>query len=227
MMQNSLQSDVALACEQAEALMTEGERVVIAVAGPPASGKSTLAESMVSAFNERVPGSVPRAALLPMDGYHLDNSLLEARRLLARKGAPETFNAIGFCDSVKQLKTACWETFHPTFDRHMDLSIASSIAIHPETPFVVVEGNYLLLRSQPWASIYDTFDLTIFVCPTMEELRGRLTARWRRHGLDAETAMAKVLGNDLPNAELVIAESRDADLLLSQNYPSRHVHFAN
>ena len=68
------------------------QRQLIAIAGPPASGKSTLAQALVARLNvER-----PQAALLPMDGFHLDNGLLETRGLLARKGAAETFDLAGF-----------------------------------------------------------------------------------------------------------------------------------
>ncbi len=64
------------------------KRRLIALAGAPASGKSTLAHALCAL--------VPGACVVPMDGFHLDNALLEARGLLARKGAPETFDARGF-----------------------------------------------------------------------------------------------------------------------------------
>lgn len=214
---SSLEHDVGLVCELVTDRMREGTRTVIGIAGPPASGKSTLAEIAVQRLNRANESSVPRAVLLPMDGYHLDNRLLESKGLLARKGAPETFNAHGFCEDVKRLSTTERETFHPKFDRQMDLAIANSIAIHPDTPVVVVEGNYLLLRSKPWSSLREEFAATVFVCPSMEDLRDRSRQRWIRHGLDPESAMLKVSGNDLPNAELVIRESRQADLRLSQN----------
>ena len=51
----------------------ETGRSLVAVAGPPASGKSTLAEGLVERLNAERPGV---AALLPMDGYHFDDLLL-------------------------------------------------------------------------------------------------------------------------------------------------------
>lgn len=223
---SSLEHDVGLVCELVTDRMRSGARTVIGIAGPPASGKSTLAEIAVQELNRTNESSVPMAALLPMDGYHLDNRLLESKGLLARKGAPETFDAHGFCEAVKQLSTTEWETFHPKFDRQMDLAIANSIAIHPDTPVVVVEGNYLLLRSEPWSSLREEFAATVFVCPSMEDLLDRLQQRWIRHGLDPESAMLKATRNDLPNAELVIRESRQADLRLSQNYTEFGLRYA-
>ncbi|WP_438957369.1 nucleoside triphosphate hydrolase [Cognatiyoonia sp.] len=221
----TLENDVQYVCDLANSKRIAGKRTIIGVAGPPASGKSTLAEAVVRCLNQEE-NAVPVAALLPMDGYHLDNRLLESRGLLARKGAPETFDAHGFCDAVQKLSSATRESFHPKFDRQMDLAIANSIAIHPDTPVVVVEGNYLLLKAEPWATLKDVFSATVFVSPTIEELRDRLQQRWIKHGLDPTAAMQRATGNDLPNAELVLNESREADVLLNQNYTEFGVRYA-
>lgn len=226
MTETSLEHDVGEVCDLVRNRMQDGARTIIGISGPPASGKSTLAESVVQRLNRESDREVSEAALLPMDGYHLDNRLLESRGLLARKGAPETFNAHGFCEAVKRLSSAKRETFHPKFDRQMDLSIAQSIVIHPDTPIVVVEGNYLLLRTEPWSSLRDVFDATVFVCPTHDEILDRLKQRWTKHGLDAEAAMVRARGNDLPNAELIMRESCEADMTLTQNYTEFGVRYA-
>lgn len=226
MTSSSLERDVDLVCDLVKSKRRDGGRTIVGVAGPPASGKSTLAESLVEKLNREGSDQVPEAALLPMDGYHLDNRILESRGLLARKGSPETFNAHGFCDAVKRLTTTKRETLHPRFDRQMDLSIAQSIVIHPDTPFVVVEGNYLLLKRAPWAALKDVFDVTVFVCPTRDALLERLKQRWINHGLDAEAALLRAQGNDLPNADLVMHESHAADLHLTQNYKEFGVRYA-
>ena len=59
---------------------------VIAIAGIPGAGKSTVAADVAS----RVAG----AAVIPMDGYHLPRSVLSADGL-ARRGAPDTFDPSG------------------------------------------------------------------------------------------------------------------------------------
>ena len=69
---------------------TRSPRALIAVAGPPASGKSTFAAQLVAHLNQ----STHSAVLVPMDGFHLDNSVLARRGLLARKGAPPNVNQI-------------------------------------------------------------------------------------------------------------------------------------
>ncbi len=213
MIQSDIQRVVALIENRARA----GARMIVAIAGPPASGKSTLAEGLVQTINEEGQGRVPQAALLAMDGYHLDNPILESRGLRSRKGAPETFDAEGFCDAVKRLQTTTRITYHPRFDRQLDLSVANAVAVHPETPVIVVEGNYLLLKAAPWSGLADTFTASVFVCPTLDQIRNRLEERWVRYGFSKEVAEQRILKNDLPNAELVMGRSREADLTLLQD----------
>lgn len=212
----SKQDGVRLVCDLVYAGLKDKARTIIAIAGPPASGKSALAETVVQKINRESDAALPEVALLPMDGYHLDNHILDSRGLLARKGAPETFDAYGFCEAVKRLSLSQEELFFPRFDRQMDLAVANSIAIHPETQVILVEGNYLLLKSHPWSSLRDVFTHTIFLCPPLDVLQERLIQRWITHGLDPDAAKQRATGNDLPNAELVLRESRDADFVLRQ-----------
>ncbi len=80
---SNLDVDVQTVCAMVRARMVPQGRTIIAIAGPPASGKSTLAEAvvreLVSNVEQAEPSDVPLAVLLPMDGYHLDNRLLESK----------------------------------------------------------------------------------------------------------------------------------------------------
>jgi energy-coupling factor transporter ATP-binding protein EcfA2 len=80
--------------------IADGERRIVAVAGPPGSGKSTLAERMETVLNAKTPGY---AAVFPMDGYHFDDQVLIPRGLRPRKGAPETFDIEGFFHMLDRL----------------------------------------------------------------------------------------------------------------------------
>ena len=94
-------------------------RRVVAIAGPPASGKSTLAAALVAALQQAGVSS----QLVPMDGFHLDNRILTARGILDRKGSLPSFDAIGLLRLV-QVLGASQELYYPVFDRDRDLSIA-------------------------------------------------------------------------------------------------------
>ncbi|MFB9949527.1 nucleoside triphosphate hydrolase [Rhizobium puerariae] len=185
-------------------------RFVVAIAGPPGAGKSTLADALRAALA----AGGETAEVLPMDGFHMDNGILEARGLLARKGAPETFDVRGFADILRAVRQADEEVLVPVFDRSREIAIASARPISPETRIVLAEGNYLLVDRAPWSRLADMFDLTIFVGPDEETLRQRLEARWVHYGLDQAQIAWKLDGNDLPNGRFIIANSRPADIRL-------------
>lgn len=189
-----------------------GGRRIVALAGAPGSGKSTLAEAVVSALNASAPGS---AALVPMDGYHLDNALLDARGLRAVKGAPQTFDVDGLGRDLAAIRAGGRDVLVPVFDRAMDLARAAAREVPADAGLVLVEGNWLLLDAPPWSALAPLFDLTAMLLVPEPVLEARLVARWLAHGHDPAAARVRALANDLPNARLVAAGSRPADLLLS------------
>ena len=76
-----------------------------------------MAETLVDKLNQNSKNFIPHAALIPMDGFHLDNDLLRDQGLLERKGSPETFDTSGFCEAIEKA-THCDEiSFYPQFDR--------------------------------------------------------------------------------------------------------------
>lgn len=188
----------------------KARRFLVAIAGPPGAGKSTLAERLAETLN----GRGESAVILPMDGFHMDNGILEERGLLPRKGAPETFDVRGFADIVRAVRAGEEDVLVPVFDRDRELAIAAARCIAPTDRIVLVEGNYLLLDRTPWSGLAPLFDFTIFVAPPFEELERRLTARWHGYNLDAAAIDWKLNGNDLPNGRLVCENSRPADLVI-------------
>lgn len=188
---------------------TTARRRLAAIAGPPGSGKSTLAEAVVA----RLVDAGLDAVLMPMDGFHLDNRLLEERGLLPRKGAPETFDFGGFAATLGRVRTDP-SVILPVFDRSREIAIAGAAEIRPETTHVIVEGNYLLLDEDPWLALAGMWDYSVFLAVDEAELERRLMARWLGHGFDEAAAREKALGNDIPNARRVISHVIEPDLTL-------------
>ncbi|WFU47956.1 nucleoside triphosphate hydrolase [Sinorhizobium terangae] len=185
-------------------------RFVVAIAGPPGAGKSTLSEALAKALV----AAGAKTAVLPMDGFHMDNAVLEEKGLLARKGAPETFDFRSFLSTVVAVRANDGEVLVPIFDRSRELAIASARVVAPETRIILVEGNYLMLDETPWNRLDGAFDFSIFIDPGLEVIERRLLQRWFEHGYDDETAKAKAFGNDIPNARRVLGSYRPADLVI-------------
>lgn len=197
----------------ARILATEpaGNRVLIAVAGPPAAGKSHISERL------RADLSPDLAEILPMDGFHYDNLVLDQLQLRHRKGAPQTFDFQNFELTLRRVRDSEAAVAVPVFDRPLDLSRASARLIGSKTRYVIVEGNYLLLDRQPWAALARLFDLTLFLDAARAQLEARLLKRWTDLDYSRQDAETKVNGNDMPNVDLVINHSLPPDIV----WPSR------
>ena len=184
------------------------ERLVVAIAGPPAAGKSTLAAAVRDALPDR-------SAILGLDAFHYDDAILVERSQRDRKGAPFTFDLDGYRRCLRTLVDATeTEVAVPVFDRALELSRSAAEIVPPSYDVIVTEGNYLLLDEDDWPSLAPLFDLTVYVDVPMQVVRERILDRWRRHGLSANEAELRAETNDLLNAETVVRRSRPADITI-------------
>jgi pantothenate kinase len=184
-------------------------RLMVGIAGPPGAGKSTLAE----ALRENLVGRGETVVVVPMDGFHFDDRILVERGLLARKGAPETFDVAGFAHLLRRLRASEPDVAIPVFDRSIEIARAGAAIVPQAARIILAEGNYLLLDETPWTDLAGAFDLTVMVDVPFEELERRLVLRWLDHGFAQDDARRRALSNDIPNARRVVAGSRRADIV--------------
>ena len=185
--------------------LTNGRRI-IAIAGPPASGKSTLSEML-----ER---EIPNSCAVPMDGFHRSNDDLQRHNLLSRKGAPQTFDVAGFSEVIHALKQRGDVPF-PRFDRTNDCVVERAGNVAASDSTILVEGNYLLLNMAPWNELAMMWDFSIQIQVPSDILKERLIERWMHHEHSKEEAELRVTKNDFPNAELTLMHSLSANLIIS------------
>jgi pantothenate kinase len=57
--------------------------------------------------------------------------------------------------------------------------------------------------------------MTIYLEVPFSELERRLIQRWLDHGHTEDAARQRALSNDIPNAELVVSSSRDANYIVT------------
>lgn len=181
---------------------SEGRRTVLALTGPPAAGKSTLARYLVHRVEEELGGGM--AGYLPMDGFHLSNTQLERLGRRDRKGAPDTFDAHGYVALLRRLTV---ETDHPVYvpdyDRTLHEPVAARYVVLPYTRLVVTEGNYLASGEEPWASAQEIYAELWYVEVPDTNRERRLVRRQMRGGVDVHQARAWVERSDRPNGELI------------------------
>lgn len=186
------------------------DRYVFGLAGPPGSGKSTVAARLADELG---------AVVVPMDGFHLDNTELDRLGLSGVKGAPDTFDAAGFVRLVEQLNHADGPVSAPSFDRVADRTIDGAITVGPDDRIVIVEGNYLLLERPPWGALPDLFDLTGYIDGDAHARVDRLVARHVRHGRSPDEAREFVRMSDEANAVIVAASRPRADVVVEASRP--------
>lgn len=202
-----------------EAAASADRRTIVAVAGPPGAGKSTLAAQLVSRLD---------AALLPMDGFHLPQARLVELGRRDRMGAPDTFDVEAFLAILRRIRASGDRASEgsasgnsgdpllaPGFDREREEPVPDAIDISPEFSTVIVEGNYLLLDSGGWEAAAPLFDLALFVEVARDLRLRRLIERHERFGKSPAEARAWALGPDEANARVIEATAVRADHLVA------------
>ena len=192
----------------ARRLASAGARRLLGICGPPGGGKSTLAE--------RVAGELAgQARLVRMDGFHLAQVELARLGREDRKGAIDTFDALGYVSLLRRLRDGTEGiVYAPEFRRDIEEPVAGAVAVPAGTPLVVTEGNYLLVDEPPWNEVRLLLDEVWYVT-TPEDTRLRwLIERHIRYGRAPDAARAWALGTDQRNAQLVESTRSRADALV-------------
>ena len=173
------------------------------------------AEPTIDEINVLDPNS---AVVLPMDGYHLDDALLDSLGFRDRKGAPHTFDIAGFTHMLRRVSRAGkTDIAVPVFDRTLELSRAAARLIPGTARHILVEGNYLLLDQPGWRELAHFFATTVMITAPRPLLESRLMQRWQN--LSPAQARKKCESNDLPNADLVISASIASEFTLVTGDP--------
>ncbi len=190
-----------------DALLADGRRRLLGIAGAPGAGKSTLAEALQGALGGR-------AQVVPMDGFHLANVQLQRLGRADRKGAPDTFDADGYVALLQRLRDqqpGDGIVYAPEYRREIGEPVAGAIAVLAHTQLVITEGNYLLLDEGPWAGVRALLDQAWYLDIDDALRRERLLQRHQRFGRSREAALAWEAATDAPNAHRIAATRVLAD----------------
>ena len=199
-----------LAALQAE----KGGRLLVFLAAPPATGKSTLLlflEQLARQHEE-----LTRVQPLGMDGFHHPNRYLETHTILrdgveiplkSIKGAPETFDVSELAAKLRAAKNG--RTLFPVYDRRIHDVVADALTV--DAPILFVEGNWLLLDEEPWRGLRPLADYSVRIDASAAFLRDRLIARKVQGGCSEAEALTFYEMSDARNVERFAAHAGAAD----------------
>ena len=193
---------------RAKSLIT-GERKIVGLIGKPGAGKSTLSAQLIEHLGAQ-------AAILNMDGYHLSNLALRGLGRADRKGAPDTFDALGFTAILQRVKNQVdQDIYFPVFDRSIEESIAAQGVITPEIKLVITEGNYLLHNENNWGGVKELLDESWFIEVDDQIRIERLVNRHHKFGKSKADAHSWATGSDENNARIVAQTRELADVIIN------------
>ncbi|KAJ0982407.1 hypothetical protein J5N97_010662 [Dioscorea zingiberensis] len=211
----------------AAAMPDPNSKYLVGLAGPPGSGKTTLSSEVVGRLNKLwfqetsekdslvQPDGI--ATVLPMDGFHLYRSQLDAmenpEEAHARRGAPWTFNPDLLLKCLHTLRSK-GSVYAPSFDHGVGDPVEDDIFVASHHKIVIVEGNYLFLEQAIWKEISSLFNEKWFIDIDLDTSMQRVLKRHISTGKKPDVARWRIEYNDRPNAELIMQSKKNADLVI-------------
>ncbi|KAK5112091.1 hypothetical protein LTR85_011672 [Meristemomyces frigidus] len=194
------------------------ERIIIALAGVPGSGKSTVTAKLLAGLARE---GIDDVAVVPMDGFHHSKATLatfpDPVEAFRRRGKPFTFDAAAFIQAVVKLRAvrvakaddpslAIWL---PSFDHAIQDPVPRDICIPSTVRVVVIEGNYTLFNHSPWCAMAE-------LAHEKSLAKQRLPKRHVTAGIEAtlEAGEKRAEENDLPNGDLIMSSLIGPDMVL-------------
>ncbi|EON97615.1 putative phosphoribulokinase uridine kinase family protein [Phaeoacremonium minimum UCRPA7] len=193
---------------------SQGQRLIIALAGPPGSGKTTIARHIVEHV-AALPFS-PSIVAISADGFHLSLATLRglpnAAEAIARRGAPWTFDGAAIVNLVRSLRSGSGQhaVTAPTFDHAVKDPVIDGLTVGPDVEVCLLEGNYLLSDEPPWSDIADLVDDRWLVKVDPILARDRVARRHLKAGIEdtMEKALKRAEENDMVNGKYVMIHSQ-------------------
>ena len=196
-------------------LRTDLDRKVICyLAAPPCAGKTALSMFLEKLSRER--DDLDPIRTVSMDGFHFSNDYLGSHLAMRDgstipmkfiKGAPETFDTDLMQQKLRAVRGDGAD--FPIYDRNIHDVIPDAMSV--EDDIILLEGNYLLLKSPKWTNIRALADYSVFIKAEPELLKDRLIERKLHGGKTPEQAEKFFNQSDVSNINLVTNNSVGAD----------------
>jgi len=157
-------------------LGTNGRKVpyIIGVSGSVAVGKSTTSR-ILRALLQRWPSS-PKVDLVTTDGFLFPNAVLEARKLMDRKGFPESYDRSRFIEFLSDIKSGKPSVGVPVYSHLFYDVIPGEQLIVDRPDILIVEGLNILQPGElprsgrPILFASDFLDFSIYIDADEDDL---------------------------------------------------------
>lgn len=198
------------------------KRILVAIGGPPGSGKSAFAATLKACINAYKNEDL--AVTVGLDGWHFSNLYLdrhyfkkEDHRILLRqiKGSPETFDTMAIREFLSLAPEVDQLSF-PVYSRQAHDPIPNAGSIRKFHRILILEGNYWLLNSPPWIDFQSTFDCRIALVANPEILLNGLRDRHLRGGKSLNWIENHIHHVDLVNIKLVLSQMTPVDIIVKK-----------
>lgn len=195
------------------------ERLIVFMAAPPAVGKTTLCEFLE--YLSKQDEELTDIQALGLDGFHYHSDYINSHDVIVLgekvpmkqvKGCPETYDTEKLGKKLKKIKTE--DILWPIYDRNLHDVVEDQIKVTKD--IVLIEGNWLLLKQEPWKSMQQYADYKILILAEKQMLKERLISRKQKGGLSREEAEDWYINSDSKNVTRVLKDSSQEhlDLLL-------------
>ncbi|KAN0101250.1 P-loop containing nucleoside triphosphate hydrolase protein [Tylopilus felleus] len=194
-------------------VIPETARLLIAIAGVPASGKTSFAVCLVQTINALLEAhpSNSQAILVGLDGWHLTRAQLDAmpdpKHAHDRRGIHWTFDAPAYVDFVARLRDTPLPLVvnAPSFDHALKDPVPDAIVIQPCHRVVVIEGLYAMLDIDPWRQAAAQMDERWWIQIDPARAKTRLVKRHVQTGVakDMVEAVWRAENNDEDNGRFI------------------------
>lgn len=192
-------------------------RIIVFMAAPPAVGKTTLCEFLEHLSKQDQ--ELTDIQSLGLDGFHYHSDYINSHDAVVLgekvpmkqvKGCPETYDTEKLRQKLEKIKTE--DILWPIYDRNLHDVVEDQIKV--EKNIILIEGNWLLLKEEPWKTMQQYADYKILILAEEEMLKERLISRKEKGGLSREEAVAWYQNSDSKNVKRVLKDSLKGELLL-------------
>lgn len=140
---------------------------IIGIAGSVAVGKSTTAR-LLQVLLQRWESN-PRVDLVTTDGFLFPSQELNRRRIMNRKGFPESYDQRALMRFVTDVKSGKREVMAPVYSHTLYDRVPGEFIVVDKPDILIVEGLNVL-QTGPTLMVSDLFDFSVYVHARTEHI---------------------------------------------------------